>query len=111
MMLEYLICYVTQHFVGARLGLEARQSVVCAQCCVVLCLMYCSHFELASAVTRRDRSDGGLRSVRGAWHPLHHNTAGGCCRSYQLTAASETMQDVSTQSTLASSPCLVMVSR
>ena len=53
----------------------------------------------------------GVTGAWGAWHPLHHNTAGGCCRSYQLTAASETMQDVSTQSTLASPPCLVMVSR
>ena len=63
MMLEYLICDVIKNFVGATLGLEAPHSVVCAQCCVVLCLMYCSHFELASAVTRRDRSDGGLRCM------------------------------------------------
>ena len=72
---EYLICnIIQQHFVGAaRLGLEAHQSVVCAQCCVVLCLMYCSHFELVSAVTR------------GAW--------GQCCVLHGILSIITTLQE------------------
>ena len=88
--------------------------------------MYCSHFGLVAAVTRRDRSESsrasvkGLRSVRGrAWHPHNHKPAArGCCRLCwcQLTAASDerSLQDGSTtQSTtvIISSPYLIMASR
>ena len=88
-------------------------SRLASQLCVSSAVLFCVWCTAVILSWCHSCDQRGLRSVLCAWHPQHHhNTAGGCCRRHQLTAVSETsVQNVSTQSTLASSPCLVMVSR